>query len=64
MKRSKFALAYAIFGAVTCLGYVVWNVAGWEIESPKREAVPASVRNSPGGYRSYHFWHGGFHGGK
>jgi hypothetical protein len=27
-------------------------------------APPASVRTSPGGYRSYHFWHTGFHGGK
>jgi len=26
--------------------------------------LPADVRNSPGGYRSFHFWHSGYHGGK
>ena len=26
--------------------------------------APPSVRSSPGGYRSYHFWHSGFQGGK
>ena len=30
----------------------------------KAPPAPASVRSSPGGYRSYHFWHTGFHGGK
>lgn len=62
--RSKFATFYLVFGGLTCLFYVVWNIAGWELSSPKREATPASVRNSPGGYRSTHFWYGGFHGGK
>jgi hypothetical protein len=35
------------------------------LPSSQRELVPASVRNSPGGYRSFHrttSW--GFHGGK
>jgi hypothetical protein len=29
-----------------------------------RERAPNSVRSSPGGYRSYHFWHLGTSGGK
>ena len=29
-----------------------------------REEIPASVRASPGGYRSWSFWHSGSHGGK
>ena len=37
---------------------------GWEFGTEKREVVPADVRQSPGGYRSFHFWHSGFHGGK
>ena len=35
-----------------------------ELGEPDREEVPKSVRASPGGYRSYHFWHSGYHGGK
>ena len=36
----------------------------WEPGTPERDELPASVRSSPGGYRSYHFWHSGYHGGK
>ena len=37
---------------------------GVEIGQPERQFVPADVRHSPGGYRSFHFWHSGFRGGK
>ncbi|MHB8419879.1 MAG: hypothetical protein ACYDCL_17525 [Myxococcales bacterium] len=37
---------------------------GWDLPSAHHELVPPSVRSSPGGYRSYHFWHSGFMGGK
>lgn len=37
---------------------------GWELESEERQVAPVSVRQSPGGYRSFHFWHSGYHGGK
>jgi hypothetical protein len=33
-------------------------------ESDQRAAIPASVRSSPGGYRSHGFWYSGFQGGK
>ena len=36
----------------------------YEPGAPAREEIPASVRSSPGGYRSFHFWHSGYHGGK
>ncbi len=49
-------------------GLVGWwllaALGGWEMGTPARQTVPASVRNSPGGYRSFHFWHSGYHGGK
>ncbi len=32
--------------------------------SHERSELPPSVRHSPGGYRSYSFWHSGSHGGK
>ncbi len=47
---------------VTCYAYIAFT--GFEFDAPAREEVPASVRASPGGYRTYHFWHSGYHGGK
>ena len=48
-----------------CFGIRVQpTMTGWQPAQPKRDELPASVRGSPGGYRSYHFWHSGYHGGK
>ena len=58
------ARIYAGLGAAMILGYIAITQAGWEFTSPKRQFVPSSVRQSPGGYRSYHLWHTGFRGGK
>ena len=58
----KFALlTAAILGA-----FALAEQRGLTLGGPDRRAPPApvSVRSSPGGYRSYHFWHTGFHGGK
>lgn len=55
---------YLIFGLGVILFYGATAFQGWEYGHPKREVLPADVRNSPGGYRSFHFWHSGFHGGK
>ncbi len=48
--------ALGLYGAVGFLG--------WELGSSQKKQIPASVRQSPGGNRSFHFWHTGFHGGK
>ena len=48
----------------TLIGYSAMSLMGWELASPARAQIEGSVRNSPGGYRSFHFWHTGFHGGK
>ncbi len=58
---SKF---YLLFGIAVLALYVTaaWN--GWEIGNTQRQNLPADVRSSPGGYRSFHFWHSGYHGGK
>ncbi len=37
---------------------------GWDAKASERESVPQTVRSSPGGYRTFHFWHSGYHGGK
>jgi hypothetical protein len=44
--------------------YAAVAFSGWELESAAQKPQPPSVRTSPGGYRSFHFWHTGFHGGK
>ncbi len=50
------------FGILAFYTISAWQ--GWEFGTPPRENLPADVRSSPGGYRSYHFWHSGFRGGK
>ncbi len=50
--------------AADLAGYSYAAITQHEFGSPEREEVPASVRASPGGYRSFHFWHSGYHGGK
>jgi len=53
------ALATLVVGAYTASAFT-----GYEPSSPKRDEIPASFRSSPGGYRTFHFWHSGYHGGK
>jgi hypothetical protein len=55
---------YAVIASGLLLIYSTATLSGWEFAATKRQTIPASVRNSPGGYRSYHFWHSGYHGGK
>jgi hypothetical protein len=51
--------AYAVFALVmlTLYGAAAWR--GWGLSAARRGVVPADVRQSPGGYRSYSFWRGG-----
>lgn len=51
--------------AVAIVGGFAWaSLSGWRFSTAAKEHIPPSVRSSPGGYRSYHFWHSGFSGGK
>jgi hypothetical protein len=61
---SARAIGLAVFGAAVLVGYAAIAYTDYEPGSPAHEAIPASVRSSPGGYRSFHFWHSGYHGGK
>jgi len=63
-RLSTMALVLAAFGALVTSGYAWTAYTDYEPGSPEREPIPASVRSSPGGYRSFHFWHSGYHGGK
>jgi hypothetical protein len=44
--------------------YAALGLVGWEQGSGGKRQIPSSVRQSPGGNRSFHFWHSGIHGGK
>lgn len=63
-KFSKFAAALVVFGVLVTGGYAYAAFTDYEPGTPERDQIPASVRTSPGGYRSYHTWHSGYHGGK
>lgn len=47
-------LAFLSFEALT----------GHESNPEPRQTLPGDVRSSFGGFRSFHFWHTGFSGGK
>ena len=53
-----------VLGALAILAYAGVAFTGMEFGDPERDQVPPDVRQSPGGYRSFHFWHSGYHGGK
>ena len=63
-KRSIFAIVMIVFSVIVVGGYSAVALTQREFGQPERDEIPASVRSSPGGYRSYHFWHSGYHGGK
>jgi hypothetical protein len=51
--------AYTAFAVLVLALYAMASSKGWEMSSPRRGFIPQSVRQSPGGYRSYNFWRGG-----
>ena len=51
------------FVTLVTAGYAVVAFSGREFSEPERDEIPASVRASPGGFRSDHFWHTGYLGG-
>lgn len=59
-----FSKLYVLIGTGALMLYGVAAWSGWEVGSPTRQQLPPDVRNSPGGYRSFHFWHSGYRGGK
>ncbi len=65
--RPKRGVGVIILGVITAAivaSYSYVAFAEHEFGTPERDEIPASVRASPGGYRSFHFWHSGYHGGK
>jgi hypothetical protein len=58
-------MKFAIYCALVVAAFAWVETAGIDLfPRAQHSQIPASVRSSPGGYRSYHFWHSGFQGGK
>ena len=55
---------YLAFGVAVLGLYGLGGLFGWEIGGAERAQIPAEVRHSPAGYRSFYFWHTGFRWGK
>lgn len=65
LRRAQKSLgAYGLFCVAILFMQLLIELRGWGFSPGERVHVPPSVRQSPGGYRSYHFWHRGVHGGK
>jgi hypothetical protein len=61
----RFVVHAYKFLVVAALGlYAVCGIVGYRRTDGERDKIDPSVRSSPGGYRSFHFWHSGFAGGK
>ena len=66
--RPKQGLILSTFVAVLCTAIVAGY--GWfastqrELGSEERDQIPSGMRSTPGGYRTYSYWHSGYHGGK
>jgi hypothetical protein len=58
------AKLYLVAGGGLVALYLAGAARGWELTAPGARFIPADIRQSPGGYRSFHFWHSGFEGGK
>jgi hypothetical protein len=51
--------AFTVYAVLVLVLYAVASLRGWEIGSSRRGFIPQSVRQSPGGYRSFNYWRGG-----
>jgi len=51
--------AFTVYAVLVLALYSVATMRGWELASARRGFIPQSVRQSPGGYRSYNYWRGG-----
>ena len=54
---------YGVIGGGSLLLWVVAGASGFDTGG-KSYKLPPSVRQSPGGYRSFFFWHAGYQAGK
>jgi hypothetical protein len=63
-RRSVLTVFALAFSVLVVGGYTALAITQKELGAEERDEIPSSVRSSPGGYRSFSFWHVGYHGGK
>ncbi len=61
---SKMLLAYLVAGGGLVGLYALGEMTWWERAPAALTKIDPSVRKSPGGWRSYAYWHRGLRGGK
>lgn len=64
---TKFTMFYLLLGAGSLGAYGYATNTGWAMNQQETRFVPKDTMRSPGGYRSFHYWHvgyGGYRGGK
>jgi hypothetical protein len=54
---------YLALGSLALGWRLLAGMGGWEFGGAPREQLPAGVRGESA-YRTFHFWHSGYHGGK
>jgi hypothetical protein len=59
-----FSKFYVVLGIIIIGFYGFVAFTGKEFGDPAKQKVPDDVRQSPGGYRSFHVWYSGYRGGK
>lgn len=59
-----WAQLYKIVVVTVASAYLAAGLLGLRVSKTERDRIDPSVRSSPGGYRSFHFWHSGYAGGK
>lgn len=57
-------IAYLVYAGLLTGVYGLGEVRGWEPGRAARDTIAPAVRQSPGGWRSFTFWHQGLSGGK
>lgn len=55
---------YAAIGSGALLAWVLAALTGWGLGEGTSYSLPPSIRQAPGGYRSFSFWHAGYQPGK
>jgi hypothetical protein len=63
-RRSRFVVVVAVLGLGAVGAAAGLAALGRDGHHAERDRFDGSVRASPGGYRSFHFWHSGYTGGK
>ena len=61
---STMTKLYTLFGSILIVSYFFFELSGHTLGDNEVERIPPDVRQAPGGYRSFHFWHSGYKGGK